>query len=100
MEVTAGFEEKIVSLVAASVPGKFRNVKIVSETLLQKELGLDSIGILSLVFHFEETFSIDIAQVGIEINIAKLRTVNDLLTAAHEILTKAGRDVNHEDCHG
>jgi acyl carrier protein len=89
MEVNAGFEEKIVSLIVAGVPGKFRNIKIAPETLLQKELGLDSIGILSLVFHFEETFSVDIAQLGIEINVAKLRTVNDLLTAAHEIMTKA-----------
>jgi acyl carrier protein len=89
MKVEAGLEQKVMSLIAAGVPGKFRNVKISAETLLQKELGLDSIGILSLVFHFEEIFSVDIAQLEIEINIAKLRTVNDLLLAAREIMAKA-----------
>jgi acyl carrier protein len=42
---------------------------------LHKELGLDSIGILALVFRFEESFSIDIAQRVLEIDVAKLKTV-------------------------
>lgn len=89
MDVDATFDEKIVSLIAAGVPGKYRKTRIARETHLQKELGLDSIGILSLVFRFEESFSIDIAQMGIEINIAKLKTVDDLLTAARDIMSKA-----------
>ena len=44
---------------------------------------------LSLVFRFEELFEIDIAQLGIEINIAKLKTVDDLIQASHEIMSKA-----------
>jgi acyl carrier protein len=89
MEVDIKFEEKIMSLIAEGVPGKFRKARIAGETHLQKELGLDSIGILSLVFRFEESFSVDIAQMGVEINIAKLKTVNDLLTAARDIMGKA-----------
>jgi acyl carrier protein len=89
MELDAKFDEKIAALIAEAVPGKFKKTKIVRETHLQKELGLDSIGMLSLVFRFEELFSVDIAQLGIEINVAKLKTVNDLLAAAHDIMNKA-----------
>jgi acyl carrier protein len=89
MEIDAKFDEKITALIADAVPGKFKKTKIVRETHLQKELGLDSIGMLSLVFRFEELFSIDIAQLGIDINVAKLKTVNDLLAAAHDIMNKA-----------
>jgi acyl carrier protein len=89
MELDATFDEKIMALIAEAVSGKFKKTKIVRETHLQKELGLDSIGMLSLVFRFEELFSIDIAQLGIEINVAKFKTVNDLLSAAHDIMNKA-----------
>jgi acyl carrier protein len=89
MKNDPGFDEKIMALIAAGVPGKFRKVAIARETHLQKELGLDSIGILSLVFRFEESFSIDIAQLGIEVNIAKLKTVGDLLASAQDIMSKA-----------
>jgi acyl carrier protein len=89
MELDTKFDEKIMALIAQAVPGKFKAARIVRETHLQKELGLDSIGMLSLVFRFEEMFGIDIAQLGIDINIAKLKTVEDLLAAAHDIMNKA-----------
>jgi acyl carrier protein len=89
MELNVKLEEKILGLIAEGIPGKFKKVKLTHETNLQKELGLDSIGMLALVFRFEEVFGIDIAQLGIEINIAKLRTVGDLLQAGQDILTEA-----------
>ena len=89
MEFDAEFDSQIMALIASGVSGKFKKVKITRETNLQKELGLDSIGMLALVFQFEELFSIDIAQLGIEINIAKLKTVADLLQAGRNILSKA-----------
>jgi hypothetical protein len=41
------------------------------------------------VFRFEESFGVDIAQLGLDINIAKLKTVADLIHVGHEILDKA-----------
>jgi acyl carrier protein len=55
---------------------------------LQKELGLDSLGMLSLVFRFEELYGIDIAQMGVDVNIAKLKTVADLLNVGREIVSR------------
>jgi acyl carrier protein len=89
VQIDTQFDEQIMGLIASGVAGKFKKVKITRETSLQKELGLDSIGMLSLVFRFEELFGIDIAQLGIEINVAKLKTVEDLIAAARSIMSKA-----------
>lgn len=88
MELDAKFDERIMALIAEAVPGKFKKTKITMETSLQKELGLDSLGMLSLVFRFEELFGIDIAQMGIDVNIAKLKTVGDIMGVARDILSK------------
>ena len=89
MEMDPKFDQQVMSLIASSVSGKFKKVLITKSTSLQKELGLDSIGMLALVFRFEELFSIDIAQLGIEVNIAGLKTVDDLIVAGRNILSKA-----------
>jgi acyl carrier protein len=89
VQIDTQFDEQIMGLIASGVAGKFKKVKITRETSLQKELGLDSIGMLSLVFRFEELFGIDIAELGIEINVAKLKTVEDLIAAARSIMSKA-----------
>lgn len=89
MQIDTEFDEQIMGLIASGVAGKFKKVKITRTTSLQKELGLDSIGMLSLVFRFEELFGIDIAQLGIDINVAKLKTVDDLIATARDIMSKA-----------
>lgn len=89
MEVDTKFTQTVIALIAESVPGKFKKTQITEQTNLQKELGLDSIGMLSLVFRFEELFGIDIAQMGIDVNIAKLKTVGDVLQIGREIMSKA-----------
>jgi|SRR6266851_5231839 len=89
MEVEARIDEQIIDLIASGVSGKFRKVKITRQTNLQKELGLDSIGMLALVFRFEELFGIDIEKQGIDINIAKLKTVEDLIHAGRDIVSRA-----------
>jgi acyl carrier protein len=86
MEADAKFDEKIFALIAEAVPGKFKKTRVTRETHLQKELGLDSLGMLSLVFRFEELYGIDIAQLGIDVDIAKLKTVGDLITTGRNIL--------------
>lgn len=86
MEIDAKLEEKIVALISEAVPGKFKKTRITRETHLQKELGLDSLGMLSLVFRFEELYGIDIAQLGVDIDIARFKTVDDLIAAGRDIL--------------
>lgn len=89
MKVDAELDGKIIAIIVEGLSGKFKKARIAPETHLQKELGLDSIGILALVFRFEESFGVDIAQLGIEVNIAKLKTVGQVIDAARDILNKA-----------
>ena len=86
METQTEFDRQIVAMIAGIVPGKFKKTKITRETRLQAELGLDSLGILSLVFRFEETFGIDLAKMNLKINVAKLRTVGDVINTGKDIL--------------
>jgi acyl carrier protein len=89
MEADVKFDETIFKLIAEGVQGKFKKAVITPDTNLQKDLGLDSIGMLSLVFRFEESFGIDIAQLGVDVNVAKLKTVRDLLRTGRELIAKA-----------
>jgi acyl carrier protein len=87
-------EEKIVSLIASSVTGKYKKTPLARETQLQRELGLDSLRILALVFRFEEEFGVDLSKMNVEINIAKLRTIGDLIEAAGRVLEQAREKQN------
>ena len=86
MEFDATFEEQIYALIAGAVAGRFKKVKITKETFLQKELGLDSLAILALVFRFEEIFGVDLSQIDHQVDVSRLRTVNDLINTSRETL--------------
>lgn len=89
MDTQSGFEQQMITLIAGAVPGKFKKTRITPETRLQAELGLDSLGILALVFRFEEKFGLDLAKINMEVNIAKLKTVADVISAGKSILERA-----------
>lgn len=88
METDAQFEAKVLSIIAEAVPKKFKKNAITKETHLQKELGMDSITILSMVFRFGEEFKIDLGQLNL--NLGELRTVNDALKMSRDILQQSG----------
>lgn len=89
MDTNAEFDDKILSLIAEAVPGKFRKVKITKETRLQGELGLDSLGLAALLFRLEEIFAIDLGGLDVGINLSGMRTVNDAINTSHEIVERA-----------
>lgn len=90
MEFDDQMEAKVMSLIDEAVPRKFKKGALTRETHIQKELGLDSIAILSMVFRFEEIFKIDLSRVNLQVNMGELRTVNDLLKLCKEVLEQAG----------
>jgi acyl carrier protein len=90
MDTDSQFETKVLSLIVETVPRKFKKTAITRETHLQKELGLDSIAILAMVFRFEEVFEIDLGRINFQVNMGELRTVNDALKMSKEILEQAG----------
>ena len=89
MTIDTEMEKKMLSLIAAAVPGKFKRVKITRHTQLQKELGLNSLGLLALVFHCEETFGVVIERSDLKIDIGSVKTVGDLFVVCGQVLERA-----------
>lgn len=89
MDVDASIDEKLLSLLAEAVPEKFKKKPITMETLLRKDLGLDSLALLSVVFRLEQVFGIEIAQLDFTLQAGDLKTVTDVLRVAKELLKKA-----------
>ena len=89
MTIASDWQAKILELVAAAGPSKLRKRKITPETQLRRDLGLDSVAILALVFQFEHAFELDLAKLSLDIDLARLRTVGDVLATAETIFLRA-----------
>lgn len=89
MDVDASIDEKLLSLLAEAVPGKFKKKPMTMESLLRKDLGVGSLALLSVVFRLEQTFGIDIAKLNFTLQSADLKTVADVLRMAKELLKQA-----------
>lgn len=89
MDTDAKFDEKVLSLIAEAIPGKFKKKQLTPDLRLQKDLGLDSLGIAALVFRLEGAFGIEIGDLANGIEIGKMRTVADALDASRQIVKQA-----------
>ncbi|RKH05139.1 acyl carrier protein [Corallococcus sp. CA053C] len=89
MDVDPQFDEKVLALIAQAVPGRLKKARLTPELRLQKDLGIDSLGIAALVFRLEETFGIEIGDLALDINVSQMRTVADALDASRQIVTRA-----------
>jgi len=85
----AEFEAKVLSLIAEAVPAKFRKSKITPELRLQHDLGLDSIGMLALMFRFEQEFRIDLATIDLGAALGQMQTVGEALAVGRDVLERA-----------
>lgn len=89
MLAEAQWDEKIRSLVQDAVPRKYRNVALTDDTALQRELGIDSVAVIAMVFKFEEAFGVDLRQLDLQVDFSRLRTVGELVQAGRGILEQA-----------
>ncbi len=87
--VDQSLEDRILALIAEAVPAQYRRVAITPQTRLKQDLGLDSIGMLALLFRLEQAFGIDLAAVDVGVTLAQLRTVGDTLTVGREVYERA-----------
>lgn len=90
MDTEGQWDEKIRALVSDAVPRKYRNVALTDDTPLQRELGLDSVAIIALVFRFEEAFGVNLSDFDATVDFSRLRTVGDLIQTGRSILRQAG----------
>lgn len=84
----ANFEERVLKIVRASVPPAFKKAAVSRESNLARDLGIDSLALMHLVFKFEEEFGVEVD--ADEVDAGSIRTVKDLLTMGKEIVEKAG----------
>jgi acyl carrier protein len=82
------FEERVLKIISQAVPVAFKKVKITPESNLARDLGIDSLSFVSLVFKFEEEFGVEVDPD--EANIASLKTVKDVLRICKEIVERGG----------
>lgn len=83
------FEKKILSLLADATNSKARKAGITREMRLQRDLGIDSIGLLGLIVRFEEAFGVDLSNVDLAMFAGNIRTVEDVLRVSREIVQAA-----------
>lgn len=81
-----GFERKVVALITEASKSGSRKSPITKDAKLQRDLGIDSIGLLGLMMRFEEVFGISISDAQLEKYAGRVRTVGDLLTFGQELL--------------
>lgn len=56
----ASLRERVDRLIREVMPRRLRDAAIADESLLHGELGIDSLGLMSLAFRVEEEFGIDV----------------------------------------
>ena len=83
------FERRMIGLIVEAVPTRFKSRPIAVETRFKQDLGLDSIGMLALLFRFEQSFGLDLASIELETTLEQLRTVGDALTIGRDIVDRA-----------
>jgi acyl carrier protein len=94
IDADKSIDEKLLALIAEAVPGKFKKKALTMESMLRKDLGIDSLALLSVMFRLEQTFGIDISKLNFAPNMAETRTVNDAISMAKVLLQKAEAEKN------
>lgn len=87
--VDSAIARQILGLVAEVVPRVFKKVELTRTTHLKRDLGLDSISLMMLVFRFEEVFGVDVGRLAEQVPLAELRTVGDVLDASLQVLPES-----------
>ena len=83
MNADPGFERAVVAHIREVVPGRFKKAVITPDMRLQRDLGLDSLGIASLLFRLEGEFGLDLmGDPDMPAKMRGLRSVSDLVAFA------------------
>lgn len=69
------------------IPYQYAKKEIRLEMSLQQELGIDSLGKVALAFRLEEQLGMGLSEFSGNIN--EIRTVQDMVTTARELIARA-----------
>ena len=83
MTANPDLESAIVSIIRQATPSQFKKGAITVDMRLQRDLGLDSLGIAALLFRLQDDFGLDLfADPDLSARIGDLRSVEDLVALA------------------
>jgi acyl carrier protein len=86
MAITPNIDELIMTAIGEAMPvSKSKRLHLDTETRLYADLGLDSLGMVALLFRLQEAFGVEFDEEA-DIDIGGLRTVGDLLRIGQTLL--------------
>jgi len=86
MTAKPGLESAVLALVREAVPGQLKKAAITPDMRLQRDLGLDSLGIAALLFRLEAEFDLDLfGDPELPAKMGELRSVADLVALAESL---------------
>jgi acyl carrier protein len=83
------FDEKILALIAQSVPKKYKKAGITKDMRLLADLGIDSLGIVALVSRLEEMYGISVDDIDFDTGLRQMRTVGDAIDMSRKLIKQA-----------
>jgi acyl carrier protein len=88
MAVTPDIDGRLLAAIADAMPMHRKRLQIDAEMRLHADLGLDSLGLLALLFRLQEAFAVKFDD-DLDIDVGALRTIGDLLRVARTVLAPA-----------
>lgn len=85
MTVTSDIEVRLLEAIGDAMPMHRKELQIHPEMRLHADLGLDSLGLLALLFRLQEVFAVRFED-DPDIDVGAMRTVSDLLRVARELI--------------
>lgn len=76
-------ENKVIKLLREVMPWRLAKKEIGEEMLLQRDLGIDSMGLVALAFRVEEELGVDFNDFSSDVG--QIRKVGDVLALAKEL---------------
>lgn len=85
MTVTDDIDVRLLEAIGNAMPMHRKELQIDPEMRLHADLGLDSLGLLALLFRMQEVFAVRFDD-DPDIDIGAMRTVGDLLRVVRELI--------------
>lgn len=84
MAVTSDLDARIMAAIADALPTSQR-IELHAETRLGADLGLDSLGVLALLFRLQEVFEVELED-DADVDAAAPRTIGDVVELTRTLL--------------
>lgn len=80
-------EATVIKFLREVMPWRLAKKEISHDMFLQKDLGIDSMGLVALAFRFEEEYGVDLEEFPVEVG--EIRRVGDVMALARELTLAA-----------